>query len=139
MQTFLTHYSNDTKQAFQQSARDLDRARLGKQRVEAYQILRTLLGEGKGWVNHPATKMWRGHETLLGLYHDIMIDEWVSRGYNNTMLKRHSENVSWPAAPDWFTPELVLSHQSNLVRKMPEHYQPLWPDVTGDLPYIWPV
>lgn len=139
MQTFLTHHNNELEHAFKQTARDLDRARLGKQRVEAYQILRALQGESKGWVNHPATKMWRGHETLLELYHDIMIDEWIRRGYNNTMRKRHAGNVDWPTAPAWFTPELVLSHQSNLVRKMPEHYQPLWPEVTGDLPYIWPV
>ena len=30
------------------------------------------------------------------------------------------------------------SHQAALVRKLPEHYRRLFPDVPDDLPYIWP-
>ena len=54
MQTFLPY------KTFKQSAQVLDNKRLGKQRVEAYQILRALCGESKGWVHQPATVMWRG-------------------------------------------------------------------------------
>lgn len=32
-----------------------------------------------------------------------------------------------------------LSHRSNLIRKLPSHYGPLWPNVPDNLPYIWPV
>lgn len=139
MQTFLTHHHTQIELAFRRTASDLDWQRLGKQRVEAMQILNTLEGKSKGWVNHPAVRMWREHVVLLECYHDVMIDEWMQRGYRNTMSKRYGSWKQWPAAPAWFTPELVLSHRSNLVRKKPEHYGPLWPDVPDDLPYIWPV
>jgi hypothetical protein len=75
MQTFLPSPS------FEMSALALDKARLGKQRVEAYQILRALEGKSKGWTNHPATKMWRGYERALRQYLRIMIFEWMARGY----------------------------------------------------------
>lgn len=53
MQTFLP-YTDPEK-----CARVLDNKRLGKQRVEAIQILNVLLGvtQTKGWRNHPAVKM----------------------------------------------------------------------------------
>jgi hypothetical protein len=50
MQTFLPYES------YARSAAVLDRQRLGKQRVEAMQILRVLAGETAGWGNHPAVR-----------------------------------------------------------------------------------
>lgn len=41
--------------------------------------------------------------------------------------------------PPWLTDEFCLSHRSNLIRKNPDYYRPLWPDVPDNLPYIWPV
>lgn len=43
-----------------------------------------------------------------------------------------------------FTPtgqrdEFCLSHRSNLIRKMPDYYGPMWLDVPDDLPYVRPV
>jgi len=67
MQTFLPYSS------FIESVRCLDRQRLGKQRVEALQILNALNGKSKGWTNHPATKMWCGYEEALCLYKDLCI------------------------------------------------------------------
>jgi len=57
MQTFMPYGSQ-----YDQTAKCLDVKRLGKQRVETYQILKALLGESKGWRNHPATRMWEGYE-----------------------------------------------------------------------------
>lgn len=54
MQTFLPYSS------FKDSARVLDRQRLGKQRVENMQIITALLDPDYGWQNHPAVNMWRG-------------------------------------------------------------------------------
>ena len=45
-------------QDYMTTASQLDNKRLGKQRVEAYQIIRALTGESQGWIHHPATKMW---------------------------------------------------------------------------------
>ena len=63
MQTFLP-YSD-----FERSAKTLDYKRLGKQRVEAYQILQALSDPNYGWQNHPAVKMWRGYEEALVAYY----------------------------------------------------------------------
>ena len=81
MQTFLP-YSD-----FQKSLEVLDYRRLGKQRVEAKQILNVLLDrtQTKGWRNHPITKMWSGYEPALQLYHNMCIEEWIRQGYNNNM------------------------------------------------------
>ena len=67
MQTFLPHES------FKKSLKVLDWRRLGKQRVEAHQVLNVLLGrtETKGWVNHPITRMWDGYEPALQLYFNM--------------------------------------------------------------------
>lgn len=140
MQTFLTHWHEDALTAFRVTAKELDWQRLGKQRVEALQIINSLTNKSTGWRNHPAVKMWREHLTVLWLYHDTMIQEWIDRGYRNNMPFMRGSNHYWfPKTPEWITPELVRSHQSNLIRKKPEHYARLFPDVPDDLEYIWPV
>ena len=119
----------------------LDRRRLGKQRVEAYQILRALTGGSHGWSNHPATVMWRGHEAGLAHYGVTMCRAWVGLGYKDTCLDKIAAIVT-PDPDDlpwWWGNELVVeSHRSNLVRKDPEHYSRLWPAVTPGMPYMWP-
>lgn len=123
MQTFLP-YPN-----FTASALCLDRQRLGKQRVEAQQIINSLQNGG-GWANHPAVKMWSGCTEALMLYRDVCIREWCRRGYQNTMhtsFYNDREEII-PAAlrvsmPDWLGDERVhSSHRANLIRKDPEHY-----------------
>ena len=134
MQTFLP-YKN-----FKRTFRCLDYRRLGKQRVESYQILNVLLNrtKTKGWRNHPATKMWEGYENALKLYLNLCIDEWVSRGYNNNMKREViSGEIKYPP---WLGKETFhISHKSNLVRKFPEYYRKFFPSVDSSLPYVWPV
>jgi hypothetical protein len=31
-----------------------------------------------------------------------------------------------------------LSHKSMLIQKMPEYYRPQWPEVPGNIDYVWP-
>lgn len=59
MQTFLRY------EDFVATAAVLDDRRLGKQRVETYQIPRALTWSSHGWKNHPAVKMWRGFVPAL--------------------------------------------------------------------------
>jgi hypothetical protein len=136
MQTFVP-YGTD----FKANAAVLDRQRLGKQRVEAWQILNALQGRSKGWVNHPATRMWRGYEAALCDYAIAMCDEWLVRGYTDTMRQRFVDLLTDdPVKPGWLLrSDVKESHRSNLIRKMPDHYGPLWPAVADDLPYVWPV
>jgi len=78
MQTFLPFSS------FWRSAKCLDNKRLGKQRVEAMQILTTLSGKNKAWKNHPAVKMWKGYENALAEYGIVICEEWRSHGFRDT-------------------------------------------------------
>lgn len=146
MQTFLPFAD------FEQSARVLDYRRLGKQRVEAYQLYRALTGVTKGWVNHPAGKMWRGHEGALCAYGYIICTEWVRRGYKDTMRPFFRDQVlgrafsSVPGAtltldsPPWVgDPAFHAAHRSQLLAKDPAWYgQWGWTEEPGALPYIWP-
>lgn len=141
MQTFVP-YGDD----FPRNATVLDRQRLGKQRVEGLQILRTLTGIKDGWKNHPAVRMWRGHEEALAHYTLAMCDEWKARGYKDTCTEQvlamfpNLIPAHMVLTPNWLDDDdLIESHRSNLVRKLPDHYGALWPEVPLDLPYIWPV
>lgn len=123
---------------FEATARLLDDRRLGRQRVEAYQILRVLAGMTRGWVHHPAVLMWRGYEMALSAYMNAMIEEWERRGFENRMLR---VAVRPPFEKPWWLGDTKFhdSHRSNLIRKEPGHYRPFWPHVPDDLPYVWPV
>lgn len=143
MQTFLPYPS------FFKSAECLDDRRLGKQRVETLQILNVLIkpGEKTGWQHHPAAKMWRGYEQSLGYYGLVICTTWKRRGFNDTCFKKirvlfpgkSIENLKTAPKPFWVGDEdFHRAHQSNLIRKAPEFYRPLFPGVPNNLPYIWP-
>ena len=125
MQTFLPGGSN-----FLQTALDLDRQRLIKQGVESYQILRANAGLTKGWVNHPATKMWRGHEGWLYLYTVRIYDEIKARGYKADAIDKIAElmNEYYPnwqddVPPPWLYDDRVkITHQGRLYEKAPDKY-----------------
>jgi hypothetical protein len=129
MQTFLPYPD------FKKSLRSLDYRRLGKQRVEACQIIRAIK-YGGGWRNHPAVKMWHGHINALKLYHNLCIDEWISRGYKNRMPKmKISGRVSYPS---WLGKNnFHAAHRSNLLRKDQAYYNQFGWTEPPDLPYLW--
>jgi len=149
MQTFVTHKFSESVDlgtfknemvATIVTARNLDDKRLGKQRVEAKQIIRG------SFPYHPATKMWEGHHDALALYGYLMCREWRKRGFADTLqpyfreLFHRKDTVNWPW---WFaSDDMVSTHRSKLIRKLPEHYKSLWPDDhlahSYALPYIWP-
>lgn len=107
MQTFLPYPD------FRESARVLDRSRLGKQRVEAFQIMRALKDSTYGWQNHPAVKMWRGYEGSLNEYYKSIVYEWVSRGYSHNMPMTLSDDAV--IHPPWLGREdFHASHRSAL-------------------------
>ncbi len=155
MQTFLPYAD------YGQSAASLDQKRLGKQRVEAYQVLLQLTGirmvdfpnwePREGRWNHPAMAMWAGHEVELVEYIRACCDEWTSRGYrDNCRVKSEfvlelARDDSWSTEkPAWIgVEEIHRTHRSNLLRKDPEFYISHFPE---DMPkpgedfleYIWP-
>ena len=134
---------------FEESARILDYRRLGKQRVEALQIVKANLGLTKGWVNHPAAVMWRGHEASLISYGAAMCAEWINRGYKDTCMGQflgfmnnliQTDDPSlYAGTPPWLGDPLVHeSHQSNLLRKDAEYYGQYGWSVPDTMPYHWP-
>ena len=134
MQTFLPYAD------FDQTARTLDSRRLGKQRVEAFQILRGLSIPDFGWRRHPAVRMWRGYEDALGLYMNACIREWIRRGYRNTLAFAETPDPALVAPPPWLGDErLHASHRSNLLRKDPLYYGQFGWSEDAQLPYFWPV
>lgn len=135
MQTFLP-YSN-----FEKTAKVLDYRRLGKQRVETYQILKTLANESNGWSNHPIVNMWRGHEHSLIEYGVAMCNEWISRDYVDNLKPKiieYKKKFKKSKPPEWLkNRHLIHSHRSNLLRKDKEYYSKFWKDIPSDLEYIW--
>lgn len=136
MQTFLPYPS------FCASAASLDNRRLGKQRVEAWQILLVLLGKQNGWRNHPAVRMWKGYGGALAVYGLAICLEWRRRGYQDVMLHRFDEYSLKiePHPPPWLgDPAFHASHRSNLLRKDPIWYGQFGWVEPDNLPYVWPV
>lgn len=132
MQTFLPYPD------FQQTAKCLDYKRLGKQRVECKQILNALYGYTNAWKNHPATRMWRNYEIALQSYANTMIQEWISRGYNNTMPLYEFDPEDL-VLPYWLNNEAFhASHRSNLLRKDWVYYSRFDWKEPNNLAYIWP-
>lgn len=150
MQTFLP-YPN-----FVASAIVLDRARLGKQRLEASQIL-SALHIGGGWANHPAVRMWTGHAPALALYLSVICREWTRRGYQSSAIEPfdlsgrrsdlfHAADLLPPVAddetivmPKWLgDEEFHAAHRSKLLMKDPEWYGQFgWSEEPGR-EYVWP-
>ncbi len=131
MQTFLPY------EDFDDCAKVLDYRRLGKQRVEAFQILKALDRDSGGWVNHPATKMWRGYKDALKAYMNAMISEWERRGYKNTMVYADvPENYELPR---WMGSRIHATHRAALLAKNSEHYAKFdWAE-QPQVDYFWPV
>lgn len=136
MQTFLP-YPN-----YIRSVQSLDNKRLGKQRVEAMQIINILEGKqaSKGWKNHPAVKMWEGYLNSLKYYCNCCIDEWEKRGFKNTMLRypvdHQNEDPWWIGNVDFHR-----AMRSRLIVKNEEYYLSKFPgdkDFNGGK-YFWPV
>lgn len=149
MQTFLPFAS------FRESAKCLDYRRLGKQRVECKQILLALgvpVGEHRSyakssWSRHPACQMWKRHEVSLAEYGIAICDEWIRRGYKDTLRPQFVEvrhNILCDATfgidhPNWIGwDSFHASHRSNLLRKDRSWYGQFGWGEPADLPYVWP-
>jgi len=149
VQTFLPYAD------FAATAHSLDPRRLGKQRVEAIQVLRAVTVPGYGWRRHPAALMWAGYEEALVRYGLEICRRWRELGHDDTCAgtlladldaatgvrsPRDQEGLAAAGElPPWLGDHAVhLSHRSALVRKDPGFYRDLFPDAPDDLPYVWP-
>lgn len=140
MQTFLPLAN------FKATAKCLDWRRLGKQRVECLQILNSLFEIKTGWINHPATQMWKGYESSLIEYAIAIVEEWISRGYNDSTLAKFQDMKEKQIQkgitvihPKWLgNASFHAAHRSNLLRKDTVYYGQFGWSEPPDLPYVWP-
>lgn len=121
----------------------LDDKRLGKQRVETYQIISAITKRPKldgspykGWLNHPCTVMWKDYVDALKVYMNISIEEWIGRGFKNTMaIETIPKFFTYP--PFIGNERFHSSHRANLLKKEPEFYNKYgWTENPQD-PYVW--
>lgn len=160
MQTFITSYEGD----WVYTAQTLDNLRLNKQALEGWQILMTLLeldpsGEyrpARGWVNHPATKMWRGYELALYGYITTMVTEWHKRGYQSTIADKATRTIEvgysqglvtnyeepwWRLNKDVLKAVATTHRQALLWKNYPHYKQFRWSEDSGQQPdtyeYFW--
>jgi hypothetical protein len=123
---------------------------LGKQRVEAWQILKILLQLRETpnakipWMNHPAVRMWKNYENCLIQYGCEICREWIARGYKDSILEKLQSIIFTKEDimiknPPWLGDEKFhLAMKSNLIRKNPAHYRPIFGlDIPDNLPYHW--
>uniref|UniRef100_A0A6C0BDP3 Uncharacterized protein n=1 Tax=viral metagenome TaxID=1070528 RepID=A0A6C0BDP3_9ZZZZ len=135
----------------QKTAELLDQQRLGKQRVECKQIIDVLERYDttkvldRGWSSHPATRSWVGYTNHLKVYFNIIVREWIRRGFVNNMdlyqideslyhvvpCSFDGKSVSYDLSlfnqysfPFWVSfPPFYMSHQAALCRKNPSYYK----------------
>lgn len=144
MQTFMTSTNEDRRRAAAETFVMLDSPRLGKQRVEAKQLL---FGH---FPNHPASKMWQGHRHALCAYGILCCKTWIKRGFDDSLLPefqmiRHSimgdEPLVWPW---WFGhPAMARTHQTKLFYKGVPRWVAQFNESAPKhspmrLPYLWP-
>lgn len=139
------------------TAKCLDYRRLGKQRVESYDSI-YLCYRHKGidkriefnksnkqveylwkrYKNHPAVLMYINYINYLKLYYNTIRQEWISRGYNNSLpkLRIHGKII----VPHFIgNRKFHNSHKSNLLRKNSNYYSQFNWKIKNDLPYFWPI
>lgn len=147
MQTFLPYPD------FRQSLEALDTRRLGKQRVEARQLIDALEGailpngRTSRWINHPACKMWRGYTNALRSYYNTALEVFQKRGGNNVILQV-LQVPTGVTLPPWLGWDFFhRTHRAQLLRKANENptrylswYSKFgWLEKPGEFDYIWPI
>lgn len=111
----------------------------------------------KGWVNHPAVRLWRGHEPILWYYIISMVNEWKSRGFKSTIGEKATRTLDiafdkgltkvlgsypvWMSDFDKYS-QIAASHRQALLVKNYEWYSQFhWPEDKGVIPteydYVW--
>jgi len=127
----------------EESVSSLDNARLGKQRLEAKQIILNIeaaeRGEKRGFTSHPASRAYEGHLNYLKYYYNLTLEEWARRGMKNTMAPFEVES---PVEVPWFAECVprMMADRAALIRKYPAWYLPIFGPVDPlymELGYLW--
>lgn len=151
MQTWLTRVS------WRAASQDLESRQAVLQTIEAYDLFEYLLGysdESKEAPPAPLQRMWQGHEYSLGIYAMTMGERVHKLGIKDEIFfKTHDLFQQWKKdakedgepIPSWVTPpwardtDVMRSHRSNLVRRWPRQYSPIFLKTPDNMPYVWPL
>lgn len=116
MQTFLPYLD------FRISAMTLDHKRLGKQRVEALQLLQAFNDLANRWRNHPVFRMWYMNRGLLAAYGIAMCNHWTALGYSDNCKNRIIE-----ALPCDTLRQFAITYATTGIDSLPPEYvKPPW-------------
>jgi len=139
MQTFLPY------EDFYKSLKCLDNKRLGKQRLEARQIItvleRSQANENNNiaWRHHPAVKMWENSIPALCLYYNISLQLWAERGFQNIKLTPIPISPIGICSPHWLGyDKFHSSHRAALLHKYYNWYSRFNWEEQPKLDYFWP-
>lgn len=102
-----------------ETAEILDVKRLNKQIIENKQIMDAILGNGKGWFNHPVVKSYKRHFKWLHYYNLCFF--WYGRG-DKPMARKMSEQAM-AFKPDFHTEEYFNQMKRRLFEKDEEYYK----------------
>ena len=114
------------------------------------------LPEKRGYMNHSAARMWKGHEYKLAQFGALNCQVWGERfgytfdpgqkgyetwkdmfGWQTHLWKDETNNFS---LPDWWGREDVhASHRSVLLSKDYEYYSKFAWEEEPEYKYVWPV
>lgn len=133
---------------FVESAAVMDRRRLRDQRLDTLQVARCLAGVPSSWRRHPTVAMWRGFPRALLRYQEANVARFQQTGNSDkssgdlSVLRQTRDllaDFEDTGDPPWLgDKKFHRSHQSNLVRMMPDHYRRYFPDVKDNWKFVWP-
>lgn len=116
MQTFMPDFD------FRIVAATLDHKRLGKQRVEALQLLQAFNDLANRWRNHPVFRMWYMNRGLLAAYGIAMCNHWAALGYSDNCKNRIID-----ALPCDTLRQFAITYATTGINSLPEMYElPEW-------------
>lgn len=116
-----------------ETAEALDIRRLNKQLIENQQIMNDILGDGKGWFNHPVVKSYKNHFQYLYHYHLCLF--WYKRG-DKPMARKMSEQAM-AFKPNFHTQEYFNQMKRRLYTKSNNHYNQ-WAELgESDCNWYW--
>ena len=102
-----------------QTAQCLDNKRLNKQIVECQQILDAICEIGKGWFNHPITKMYKEHFYWLLKYMEVLDCYRTGDIDVAQIINEEAESL----IPTFITDEYCNQMKRRLYTKNKEHYK----------------
>lgn len=115
---------------FQKSLECMDVRTLGNQRIESFQLIKTLVwDEPKTSYSSPVEELWKNHTIALVKYYNMSVDLWKEKGFKNTFPKitnfKFPEEISLPECIG--NSNFHRAYQIQLLKENRKHYENQFP------------